>query len=138
MGKAIVKVILAVLAVMVFDTILGAFLCGGLFRWVYELEPTNVWKPMEGPPSHLYFIGYAVLSLILVLVYMLLKKGLPGNRVVKGLIFGLCVWAVGTLPGMWATYSFMTVATGAVIFITVYELIFSPIRGIIIASICGK
>jgi hypothetical protein len=64
-------------------------------------------------------IGDFLLNAIFVVVYALLRNGIPGkNRLTKGLVFGLCVWAVGMLPGMFSTYSFMTVATGVVIYWT--------------------
>ena len=137
--KKIWKPLVAGLAVMVFDSIVGGVTCGGVFNWVYRLEPTNVWKPMDGPPGVTFYVGFLVLSIVLAAVYALFRKGIPGqNRVVKGLVFGLCLWAAGTLPGMFAIYIFMTVATQVVIYWTIMELILSPIKGVIIAAICGK
>ncbi len=60
------------------------------------------------------------------------------DKLVKGLVFGLCAWAVGTLHGMLSTYAFMTVATGVVIYWTVLGLVEIPLRGLIIASIYGE
>ncbi|MDY6914524.1 MAG: hypothetical protein SVT52_08730 [Planctomycetota bacterium] len=133
------KPLVAGLIVQVFNAIVGSVTCGGVFNWVYRLEPTNVWKPMDGPPGVTFYVGFLVLHIVLAFVYVLLKKGIPGpNRVIKGLVFGLCIWAVGTLPGMFATYLFMTVATQVVIYWTIMGLILSPIKGVIIAAICGK
>ncbi|MDD5432827.1 MAG: hypothetical protein PHO70_07610 [Candidatus Omnitrophica bacterium] len=133
------KVVLAGVAVTVFNAILGMVTCGGIFSWVYKLEPTNVWKPMEGAPGAKYMIGSLVLSILLAVVYALIQKGLPGkNKLVKGAVFGLCVWAVGMLPGMFATYTFMTVATTVTIYWTILGLIKSPLEGMIIAAIYGK
>ena len=133
------KILIAGVAVTVFDTIVGMLTCGWLFNWVYKLEPMNVWKPMEGSPPAAYYIGALVLSIILAFVYALLNKGIPAkNKLLKGLLFGLCVWAVGMLPGMFATYSFMTVAPTVVIYWTIYGLIESPLNGLIIAAIYGE
>ena len=132
------KVLIAGLVVTVFDAVVGGITCGGIFNWVYQLEPTNVWKPMEGGPGITFYIGILVLNIVLAIVYALLKKGIHGSsRVIKGLIFGLCVWAVGMLPGMLATYTFMTVATTVIIYWTISGLILTPLRGIIIAAIYG-
>jgi len=59
-------------------------------------------------------------------------------RLTKGLVFGLCVWATGMLPGMFATHSFMTVATGVVVYRTILGLVEMPIKGLIISAIYGE
>lgn len=132
------KIIVATIALSVFGFIFGGLTCGWLFNWVYKLEPTNVWKPMEGAPGLGFHIGGFFITMILVIVYALIHKGLPGkNKLAKGAIFGLCVWAVGILPGMFSTYSFMTVATGVVIYWAIIGLIELPIKGMIISLIYG-
>ncbi|MFH0702115.1 MAG: hypothetical protein V2B14_01065 [bacterium] len=133
------KIFIAGAVVTLFNAIIGAITCGGVFSWVYKLEPTNVWKTMEGAPPLGYFLGTLVLSIILALIYALLNKGIPGkNRFVKGLVFGLCVWAVGILPGMFATYMFMTVSPVVIIYWTILYLIVDPLKGLIIAAIYGE
>lgn len=133
------KVLIAGVAITVFNAIVGAVTCGGIFSWVYKLEPTNVWKPMCGGPGAMFMLGSLVLSIILAFVYGLINKGIPGkNKLVKGLVFGLCVWAVGMLPGMFATYTFMTVATTVIIYWTILGLIKAPLEGMIIAAIYGE
>ena len=131
------RVLVAGIVIAVFNAVVGMILCGGVFNWVYKLEPINVWKPMEGPPGVEYFVGLLILSIIFVFVYALLNKGIPGNRLGKGFIFGLCVWAVGVLPGMFATYIFMAVANTVVIYWTISALILTPIKGMIASIICG-
>ena len=132
------KVLVAGLAVSVFGAIFAGVTCGGIFNWVYKLEPTNVWKPMEGPPGLAFQIGAFLLNIILAMVYVLFDKGIPGkNRFVKGLIFGLCVWAVGILPGMFSTYFFMTVADGVIIYWTLMGLVEMPLKGLLIAAVWG-
>ncbi|MBN2483979.1 MAG: hypothetical protein JXD21_07260 [Candidatus Omnitrophica bacterium] len=133
------KLLLAGVAVTIFNAIAGMVTCAGIFNWVYKLEPTNVWKPMDSAPGAGFFIGSLVISIILALVYALIRKGLPGkNKLTKGFVFGLCVWAVGILPGMFATYSFMTVAPTVVLYWTIMGLIQTPLEGMIIAAIYGE
>ena len=133
------KILIAGVVVTIFGTILGMLTCGSMFNWVYKLEPTDVWKPMEGPPAAAFYIGALILNTILAFVYALLNKGIPGrNKYVKGLVFGFCVWAVGILPGMFVTYSFMTVATTVVIYWTLLGLLETPLEGMIIAGIYGE
>jgi len=133
------KILIAAVVALVFSAILGALTCGGIFSWVYKLEPTNVWKPTYASLGLAFFIGSFLLNIILAVVYALLRKGIPGkNKLVKGLVFGLSVWAVGMLPGMFCTYYFMTVATGVVIYWTILGLVEMPIKGLIIAAIYGE
>lgn len=133
------RMLIAAVALSVFGMIFGGLTCGWLFNWVYKLPPTNVWRPMDGPPGLAFHIGGFLLNVVLVAVYAVLRKGIPGkNKLAKGIIFGLCVWAVGILPGMFATYSFMTVATGVVIYWTILGLVEMPIKGLIIAAIYGE
>ena len=76
-----------------------------------------------------------ILNIILVTIYAALKGGIPGsNKFARGIIFGFFVWALGTLPGMFATYMFMNVATTVIIYWTVLALILTPIKGLVIAS----
>jgi len=133
------KILIAAVVVSLFNAIFSGITCGWLFNWVYKLEPTNVWKPMVGPPGLGLYIGEFLLNIILVIVYALLLKGIPGkNKLTKGLVFGVCVWAVGMLPGMFSTYYFMTVATGVVVYWTILGLVATPIKGLIIAAIYGE
>jgi len=133
------KIIIAALIISLFSAIFAGVTCGWLFNWVYKLEPTNVWKPMDGPPGLGFHIGGFLLNVVLAVVYALFRKGIPGkNKLAKGFVFGLCVWAVGMLPGMFSTYYFMTVATGVVIYWAILGLIEMPIKGLIIAAIYGE
>ena len=77
------KILIAAVVVTVFEVVVGGLTCGWLFKWVYEIEPTNVWKPMEAPPVTFY-VGALVLNILFVLVYALLAKGIPGkNKLLK-------------------------------------------------------
>ena len=94
---------------------------------------------MQGPPGAIFYLGCFIMNLIFVVVYALLRRGIPGkNLISKGLIYGLCVFAVGQLNGMFATYIFMTVAWQAVLYWTIQGIIFTPIAGAIASAIYGK
>jgi len=135
--KRLLRVVLAGVAVVVFAAGVGMLTSGWLFNWVYEIEPTSVWKMMDIPPME-YHIGALVLSVVLAAFYELLKRGIPGRGfVAKGLMYGFFVWAVGTLPGMLATHTFMNVATEVVVYLMLMGLVTMPLEGLIIAAICG-
>lgn len=133
------KIIIAGIVTSIVGSIIAMVTCGGFMNWVYALEPTNVWKPMDGPPSAWFYVGTLGINVILAFVYALLRKGIPGkNKIVKGIVFGLCVWAVGIVPGMWATYFFMTVNPAVVLYWLILDVIVLPIKGSIIATIYGE
>jgi len=69
------KIVIAGIAVTVLHAIIGMACCGGVFNWVYKLEPTNVWKAMDSAPGAAYFVGSLVLSIILAFVYALINRG---------------------------------------------------------------
>lgn len=135
-----IRILLAGAAATLFSIIFGAVTCGGVFNWVYTIEPTNVWKPLENDvPGIDYMLGLLLLTIVMAYIYALINKGIPGkNRYLKGLAFGVGVWAVGILPGMLATYSFMTVAPTVVIYWVLIELVKLPLVGLIISSIYKK
>ena len=132
------EIIIATVAITILHAIVGAITCGGVFNWVYKLEPVSVWKPMEAP-GIMYYVGSVLLNFLFVLVYAILQKGIPGKtKLVKGLMFGLCVWTVGMLPGMFATYIFMTVSPTVIIYWLIWALVMDPLKGLITANIYGE
>ena len=134
----ILRIVIAGVVVTVLKSVIGGLTCGWLFKWVYKVEPIAIWRQMDAPPMG-YLIATLALNILMVLVYALLAKGIPGkNKLVKGLVFGLCVWAVGILPGMLSTYMFMTVAATVVIYWTISGLVVTPLMGMIIAAIYGE
>lgn len=133
------KLIIAVFAVTVFSVLFGSITCGGVFNWVYRLEPTNVWKPMENFSFPLMIASCLISDLFFVYVYALINKGVPGkNKYTKGLLYGLLVWLVGMVPGMISTYLYQAIATTVVIYWTIWGLVASPLKGLITAAIYGE
>ena len=138
-SKKVGKIIAASVVVTVVGSIVGMVTCGWLFRWIYEIEPVNIWRQMDGPPPAIFYVASLILNLIFVSVYALFYKGIPGKSVVtKGLIYGLCVFAVGQLMGMVMTYMFMNIAWQVVVYWTICGLVFTPVYGIVAAAICGN
>ena len=140
MSINIKRMIIGAIAATVFSLVFAMVTCGGIFSWVYELEPTNVWKPMaDTGPGPQFMIGSYLLTVVLAFVYAFINKGIPGkNRFIKGAIFGVIVWAVGMLPGMLATHSFMTVASTVVVYWTIVGFVELSVKGLIIAAIYGE
>lgn len=133
------KLILAIIAVAIFNFLAGMATCCSTFSWVYKLEPTNVWRADENVSIPFAILGMFIVDAIFVWVYALINKGIPGaNRFIKGLLYGLLVVLVGLLPGMVATYTYMTVATTVVAYWTISGFIISPLKGLITAAIYGE
>lgn len=127
------KILIAALAVFVFSMLVGMVTCEGFFSWVYKLEPTSVWKEFNFP---LMVIGEIFVSFIFVLVYALVNKGIEaGNKVKKGLLYGLIVYALSSLNGAVPTYTYMNVADAVIIYWIVWGLIVYPIKGLIVSAI---
>jgi len=131
------RVIAAAIAVTIVGFIYSWITCGWLFNWVYTLEPINVWKPMGDMTTWMTWmnIGGFILNIILVGVFAYLYKGIPCKGIKKGLCFGLIVWLVGTLPGMFSTYMLMTVNTTFVIYWIFNSLVKYLLLGAVIAAI---
>ncbi|MDI6793473.1 MAG: hypothetical protein QME81_11515 [bacterium] len=134
------RILIAGVVTAIAGSILGGLTCGWLFNWVYQLEPTNVWRGEEAMTGAFFLwlnLGGLILSIFLALGYALFFRGIPGSGVVKGLTYGLIIWLVSTLPGMFATHMFMTVATGVVIYGSILGLVEHLLKGAIIALIYG-
>ena len=128
------KIIGTTVVVAIVSLILGYLTCGWLFNWVYtDLEPMNVWKTQDQINFGLSAVGDLILAFILVWVYGLIAKGIPGQGVKKGMNYGLLVWLL-SLGGMWATLMFMTVNPGVVLYLTISGLVIFLIKGAIIGA----
>jgi len=135
----VLKIIFASIAVFVIQTGINMVTCGWLFKWVYDLEPTYVWKSMSCPPGSDFFLGSFLLDLLFVLVYVLMAEGIPGKgAVTKGMTYGIFIFATGILPGMFATYTFTNISPVVVMYWTFLGLAKVSILGAIAASIYGE
>lgn len=111
------KVLLAGLAAFGISLVFGFLTCGWLFNWVYLLEPVSIWKPYTASLMTYNIIGTLVLSIILAAVYAVVYKGLPAkDNLKKGVQYGLVVWLVGVLPGMYALFNWTTMNTVVVVY----------------------
>ena len=133
------KMLIAGVAAAAFNMAFGVVMNRDIFRWVYQLEPTEVWKPMSSGPNFTFMAGLLVLGVIFSFVYALIQKGIPGsNKLVKGIVFGLCVWAAGRLAGMFMIHSFITVPTPVVVYWTILGAVKLPLEGMIVAALYGE
>jgi len=132
----VIKLIVATLLATIFSIIFGMITCGGYFSWIYEIEPTNVWKPIEQFSFPVYLVATLYVDFVFVLTYSLLSKSVPGqNMLTRGISYGLIVWAVGIIPGMISTYLFMTVAKQVIIYWTIWGFVSYLFKGLIVSGI---
>jgi hypothetical protein len=115
--------------------------CGWLFSWVYQVPPI-IWRTpadmMQFPNMVVSYGGNLLISLIFVLVFGWIYKGLPGKGAKKGLAYGFMVWLVGTLSGIALMPSYMTIATTVVVYWLIQLLVISLINGAIVGAIYKK
>ena len=132
------RIILAAVAVFAFQTIWGMYTCGHFFSWVYSLPPVSVWRaPLEMTTTFwvINFIGHLILSVVFVLVFLWIQKGLPWKGVLKGISFGIIVWLIGTLPGIFSSAMFMSVNPVWPVYMLISQFLALLVSGLITSSI---
>lgn len=124
-----------------------SFVFGGgsyyFFSWIFQLEPQEIWKWTPDtslssmPISWLIFliVGNTILAILYALAYAIFYKGIPGEGIKKGLVFGLVLWPIGVLAPMFSMYVMLNIARGAVIYFSLQGLVECLVYGIVIASI---
>lgn len=135
------KVLRGVLGGIAFGAIGEAFgwlIYGVLFmRWTEQVG--QLWRPMEslywriGMPLADIFSG-----LMIALGYALLYKGIPGNGLKKGLMFGLILWLIVRLAGELSWYAMSPVPFMLVVAGWLHGIIVMLLGGLVIAAIYGK
>jgi hypothetical protein len=74
-------------------------------------------------------------AIVFALVYARLYKGIPGEGIKKGLMYGFIVWLVGALSWVLPLPFFMTIATGVVIYWIAIDLVRYLLLGAVVAVI---
>ena len=130
------KLLIASVAIWIVGTAFGFLTCGWLFSWVYELPP-NIWQSHEAMMENLTlmnllgFFGYLAFAFVFAIFY----KGIPGQGIKKGVTYGILIWLVGSLAGMFTMPLYMTISTTVVIYWIVQALALNLISGAIIGKI---
>jgi len=104
MKKIIIGGLIAGLVIFVVGMIFG-----NLTAELYELSPMSFFKPMDQAWFIKMIIYDFALGLLLAYVYSVIKVGVPGSGINKGLLFGLLIFLVGTLPGLTLTQMTMNI-----------------------------
>ncbi|UCD15493.1 MAG: hypothetical protein JSV34_00125 [Candidatus Omnitrophota bacterium] len=131
------KIVLATVVVGVLANVWAWLTCGWLFNWVYSLMPTEVWKPVEQMPLMLMNVANFIAAFLLVLVYAIIYKGIPGKGAVRGLLFGLFLWLACSLPGNFMLGLFTVINPTVIGYWIISFLVFGLLEGAVIALIYG-
>ncbi len=133
------KILLIGIPVGILRALIGWATCGGLFNWVYQIEPTALWKAPEQMNMGLMWVTNFVIAMILVTVFGFIKDSLCQKcRVLRGASFGVLVWSVSSLPYAMASYLFTNFAYQVVVYQLVWGLVFGVILGIVISIFYDK
>lgn len=135
------RFILSAILIWIVGSVMAMLTCGWLFNWVYEIPP-RIWVDPETIMSTPNMVGsYAgglIISILFVLVYAVLYKGIPGKGVKKGLMYGFLVWLVGAVSGLLTSPFYMTISVIVVVYWIAQALVVNLINGAIIGAIYKK
>ncbi len=136
------RIVIATIVLTILNGLYAWLTCGWLFKWVYSLEPISVWvteASMTGSFFFCVYLGNLVLLFLFVLIFNVLYGCIPGAcRACKGAMYGLLVWLLGGLPGMFMIHMFMTVNKTVVVYWLISGLVWLLISGVIVGMICGE
>ncbi|MFH1653085.1 MAG: hypothetical protein ABIE74_03420 [Pseudomonadota bacterium] len=136
------RILIATVVVTIVNALFGWLTCGWLFNWVYQLEPVNVWiAEAEMTPTFMLWanLGSLVIAFLFVLIFARLQDCLPGKcRCCRGISYGVIVWLLGVLPGMFSIYMFMNINKTVPIYLALSGLVRMLILGGITGLIVNK
>jgi hypothetical protein len=138
------KIILAAIAFMIIAEIVNTLEAYATMS--YYLDPTYfpVWSkimmPKEGPPPmefYYYSFGFSFISgLIFAGVYTIFGKSVPGKTIAKkGLMYGLLIWLVGSIPGYLAMILLINIPIDLIAYWILAGLIVNLLAGVATAKI---
>ncbi len=138
------KIILAGLAIDAISfLIFPLFFSNSLFGWVFQIEPTSIWKwtpqvPFTSMPvSYLAFfiLANTILAIFIAFLYAILYKSIPGIGIKKGLMFGLLMFPMSVLIPMFSMWAMFRVAGVTILLFIFEQLIEILIYGAVISFI---
>jgi len=135
------KVLITSVVIWIIGTVFAWITCGNLFQWVYQIEPTSLWKsPSEMMSStNMLGLGFAglIIAIMFVSVYTFIYKGISGEGVKRGMTYGFYVWLIGS-TGMATLPFYMNIDTTVVIYWITQALVLNAINGAIVGAMISK
>lgn len=135
------RIIIAAFTVTFFQLTFGTLTACGIFQWADLIQPMDLWKPISVLTGNFLIwlnIGNILFAFFMAASYGLVCDRFPEvSRVVKGAMFGMLIWLMGPLPGMFALYMFTKIAPVVILYWTVTGMMSMQLIGLIIAGIYG-
>ena len=136
------KIILASVIIWIVSLFISWMSCGWLFNWIYVLSPVEAWKEQAAVMFTNNIIGMNVLGLvkafIFVIVFVVLYKGIPSHGVIKGIVYGILIWATGVLTGVITMPFYMALVSTVAFYWAAQALIINIIAGSIVGVMIKK
>jgi len=95
----------------------------------------NLIRPWKDPLMSLFLVYPFIQGLILAWAWNKSKSLFQGTAISRGIKFGLSIWLIASVPGMFVTYSCFPISLLTVISWTVDGLVNGPVAGMILAKI---
>lgn len=111
----------------------------------FYLDPTyfSVWSkvmmPTAGPPPISFFYYSIVFGIItgilLASVYAIIREGVPGKKIKKGLVYGILVFLVAGVPSSLSLYLLINLPSTLIAYWTLENLVIYLIGGTIFGKL---
>lgn len=138
MGISIERVLLSSIIGGFVRFVVGACFGGVIGASLYEATPL-IWKPMDSPSFLLYiFILNLFAGFLFASIYSIFYNGIPGEGMGKGVIYGILIFLVGTLPGILALYLMMNLAPLLIGLWLIESFVSFILMGLVTALICKE
>jgi len=98
-----------------------------------EYANPGLFRPWSDPLMSLYFVYPFVLALPLAWLWDKVKGAFHGSVWKRGAYFGLMLWVVMSIPGMWMSYSSFPVSFTMVLSWAIGDLINMLVAGLVFA-----
>ena len=118
---------------------------GSIPTMSFFMDPTYypVWSkimmPTEGPPPPSFFYAAIIFAIIngilLALVYAIIRGGIPGKGVKRGVVYGFLIFLVAGVPGALMLYLLINLPSALIAYWALENLIIALIGGTIFGKL---
>jgi hypothetical protein len=101
----------------------------------YDIATLGGMRTMDDPVMGLFFLYPFVLAFVAAILFDIIKNSLRGTTLFKGLVFGLLLFMLQTIPSMFVIFTSMTYPPGFYISSFLNGIIGYPLIGIVYTKI---
>ncbi len=135
--KALLAVVIMIVIAMIINTVIAQFTMSYYQDPAYFSVWSKLMMPAEGPPPASFFWYSALFQLIaaafFVLVYYFVGSAVPGRKAGRGVMYGIFVFLIGSLPGFLSLFLLINLPFGIVLWWLLSGLIISVLAGLFTA-----